>query len=66
MAKDRLQVCVNYEYEGGPCDKRGISVYHKGECQTCAKYQPRKGEIRTENKKAKLYKLAKDRRDWDY
>lgn len=40
--KDREIVCRFYTYEGGPCDKRGISAHFRGECQTCAKYDPLK------------------------
>lgn len=41
--KDRERVCQFYSYAGGPCDKRGISVYFREECQTCKFYNPIKG-----------------------
>ena len=42
MAKDRERVCIFYTWEGGPWDKRGISVHFCDECQTCKYWNPRK------------------------
>lgn len=66
--KTREIVCVYYTYEGGPCDKRGISAHFRQECQTCKKYQALKGAkpARTDNRKAKMEKInKKEMRKWD-
>lgn len=62
MAKDRELICKYYSYAGGPCDKRGISVHFKDECQTCNKYCPVKGAkpARKNTKKERIEK-AKQR-----
>lgn len=61
MAKTRELVCKFYTYEGGPCDKRGISAHFNDECQTCDKYCPRKGgkPRRTDNRRQKKDKIQK-------
>ena len=66
MAKDRERICQYYTYAGGPCDKRGISVHFKEECQTCKYYNPLKNArpARVDNRKKIKEKI--DRREkWD-
>ena len=59
--KDREIVCMYYTYAGGPCDKRGISVHFKKECQTCKKYSPIKGSkpARTDNRRQKMDRIMR-------
>lgn len=61
MAKDREIVCTYYTYEGGPCDKRGISAHFRGECQTCRHYSKLTGAkpARTDNRKQKMNKIQR-------
>lgn len=59
--KSREVVCEFYTYAGGPCDKRGISVYLKDECQKCRYYSPKKGArpMRTDNRRKKMEKIMR-------
>lgn len=51
MAKDRLAPCQYYECFG-KCSKNK-EANHKGLCQHCSKYQPRKGWKNTNDKRRK-------------
>lgn len=65
--KTREIVCKYYTYEGGPCDKRGISAHFRKECQTCRKYDKLAGAkpARTDNRRSKLDKISKKESRWD-
>lgn len=65
--KDREIICKFYTYAGGPCDKRGISVHFREECQHCKYYCPVKGTrpARTDNRRKKMEKINKRERN-DY
>ena len=67
MAKDREIICKYYTDAGGPCDKRGISVHFKDECQTCRKYCPIKGAkpARVDNRRKKAEKIMRKEK-YDY
>lgn len=65
--KDRERCCKFYTYEGGPCDKRGISAHFRQECQTCKYWDPIKGArpARTDNRKAKRDRISrKEMKEW--
>lgn len=66
MAKDRERCCKFYTYAGGPCDKRGISVHFREECQTCKYYTPIKGAepARRDNRRKKMDRIMKKEK-WD-
>lgn len=66
MAKDRERCCQFYTYAGGPCDKRGISVHFREECQTCKYYAPIKGAepARRDNRRKKMDRIMKKEK-WD-
>ena len=51
MAKDKLAPCIYYKCKGECSKNREAS--HKGYCQKCNKYKPRKGFVAPENKKRK-------------
>lgn len=61
MAKDREIVCQYYTYEGGPCDKRGISAHFRQECQKCKYYNKVAGgrPARKDNRKSKKEQALK-------
>lgn len=59
--RDREIICKYYTYAGGLCNKRGISVYFKDECQKCKYYIKKPGSRprRTDNRAQKLEKINK-------
>lgn len=59
MAKDRLEPCKNYEYEGGEC-KKGRTAEHRGYCQKCKLYEPRARVGHVNRKKEKLDKIRRE------
>lgn len=62
MAKTREIVCEYYVCEG-TCTK-GREGTFRGKCQTCNKYNPKKGAkpARTDNRRRKLDKIIKKER----
>lgn len=60
--RNREIVCEYYEYEG-KCTK-GREGTFRGKCQTCNKYNPKKGvgPARTDNRRRKLDKIMKKER----
>lgn len=64
--KTRERICKYYTYKDGPCDKRGVSVSFRNECQKCKFYDPLPGArpARTDNRKKKLDKIFKKEK-WD-
>lgn len=63
--KDRERVCMFYVYEG--CCTKGREGTFRKACQTCDKYQPKKGGnvARKDLRREKKEKFLKDRRNWN-
>lgn len=65
--KDREICCKYYTCAGGPCEKRGISVSFRHECQTCRSYDPEVGRKPARADTRRQRKNKAERRDYrDY
>lgn len=65
--KDREICCKYYTCAASPCDKRGIPVSFRHECQTCRYYEPEVGRkpARTDTRKKRKQKAErKEYRDY--
>lgn len=54
--RDRLTICKSYISENNPC-QQGRIAEHKGYCQKCKKYRPRRREKHLNRKKMKLFQI---------
>ena len=62
--KDREIACQYYKYEG--CCAKGREGTFRGACQTCDKYNPKRGSkpARTDNRRKKLERIERREQRW--